>query len=41
MGWVWLSIFVAVLLVAYYAADQLDKRDERRREYKQRVGGKD
>jgi hypothetical protein len=40
MGWVWLSIFVAVLLLAYYGVDQLDKQDERKRQYGQRAGGK-
>jgi hypothetical protein len=37
MGWVWLTIFVAVLLVAYYGADQLDKRDERKRQRRLRA----
>jgi hypothetical protein len=37
MGWVWLSIFIAVLLLAYYAADLLDKQDERKRQHRLRA----
>jgi hypothetical protein len=41
MGWVWLSIFIAVLLLAYYGADQLDKQDERNRLRRRQAGGKE
>jgi hypothetical protein len=30
MSWVPLTIFIAILVVAYYAADWLDNRDERK-----------
>ena len=37
MSWV---IIIAVLLLAFYEADLLDKQDERKRQHQYRAGGK-
>lgn len=37
MGWI---IITAVVLLAIYQADQLDKEDERKRQYQYRAVGK-
>lgn len=37
MGWI---ILIVALALAYYGADQLDKEDERKRQYRYGAGGK-
>lgn len=39
MNWVPLTIFVAVLLLAYFLADKLDKLEERERQHQHPVAG--
>jgi hypothetical protein len=38
MSWISLTIFIAVVLFAYYLADQLDKQDER--EHQRRINAR-
>jgi uncharacterized protein YgiM (DUF1202 family) len=38
MQWISLTIFLAVMLFAYYVADKLDKRDERKHKHQVSAG---
>jgi hypothetical protein len=40
MHWMPLTIFLAVMLLAYYVADKLDKLEERNSKHRNRAGSK-
>ncbi len=40
MHWIPLTIFLAVLLFAYYVANKLDKQDEGKSKHRDRAGAK-